>query len=199
MKSTHAFPLAALALSAGLLAACSDRDSAPAPAAAPMASPAPAAPPAAAPAANGASAPAPAPSAAPAAATPTSARQLPLSVQGVASAGLTVRVKGVELGPDATVLDVSASFASPLTNWTQMASGDTYLQDESGNKLMLKRPEDNRYLKIKTGDTMEGRLVFLGAVPADARQVKLVINEGSPPDDTNSPGLEVMLPLKAGG
>lgn len=203
MKSTHAFPLAALALAAGLLAACSDRDSTPestptpAPAAAPMASPAPAVPPAATPAPGSASAPAPA--AAPAAATPTSARQLPLSVQGVASAGLTVRVKGVELGPDATVLDVSASFASPLTNWTQMASGDTYLQDEAGNKLMLKRPEDNRYLKIKTGDTMEGRLVFLGAVPADARQVKLVINEGSPPDDTNSPGLEMVLPLKAGG
>lgn len=204
MKSTHAFPLAALALSAGLLAACSDRDSTPAastptpaPAAAPMASPAPAVPPAAAPAEGSASAPAPA--AAPAAATPTSARQLPLAVQGVASAGLTVRVKGVELGPDATVLDVSASFASPLTNWTQMASGDTYLQDEAGNKLMLKRPEDNRYLKIKTGDTMEGRLVFLGAVPADARQVKLVINEGSPQDDTNSPGLEMVLPLKAGG
>lgn len=206
MKPTHAFPLAALALAAGLLAACSDQDSkpaastpTPAPAAAPMTSPAPAVPSAAAPAASGASAPAPAPSAAPAAATPTSARQLPLSVQGVASAGLTVRVKGVELGPDATVLDVSASFASPLTNWTQMASGDTYLQDEAGNKLMLKRPEDNRYLKIKTGDTMEGRLVFLGAVPADARQVKLVINEGSPPDDTNSPGLEMVLPLKAGG
>ncbi|RDI28717.1 hypothetical protein DFR41_101473 [Pseudacidovorax intermedius] len=202
MKSTHAFPLAALALSAGLLAACSDRDSTPAassptpaPAATPMASPAPAVPPTATPAEGSASAPAPAP----AAATPTSARQLPLTVQGVASAGLTVRVKGVELGPDATVLDVSASFASPLTNWTQMASGDTYLQDEAGNKLMLKRPEDNRYLKIKTGDTMEGRLVFLGAVPADARQVKLVINEGSPPDDTNSPGLEMVLPLKAGG
>lgn len=202
MKSTHAFPLAALALASGLLAACSDRDSAPAsaptpaPAAAPMASPAPAVPPATAPAAGGSSAPAPA--AAPAA-TPISARQLPMAVQGVASAGLTVRVKGVELGPDATVLDVSASFASPLTNWTQMASGDTYLQDEAGNKLMLKRPEDNRYLKIKTGDTMEGRLVFLGAVPTDARQVKLVINEGSPPDDTNSPGLEMVLPLKAGG
>lgn len=202
MKSTHAFPLAALALSAGLLAACSDRDSTPAastptpaPAAAPMASPAPAVPPAAAPAEGSASTPAQAP----AAATPTSAHQLPLAVQGVASAGLTVRVKGVELGPDATVLDVSASFASPLTNWTQMASGDTYLQDEAGNKLMLKRPEDNRYLKIKTGDTMEGRLVFLGAVPADARQVKLVINEGSPQDDTNSPGLEMVLPLKAGG
>ncbi|KTT15268.1 hypothetical protein [Pseudacidovorax intermedius] len=194
--TASAYPaLAAIALAVGLLAACSDKGSEPAAPAAPTApAPAPMAPAPNAPPSNAASAPAPTPAAA-----PTSARTVPMAVQGVASAGLTVRVKGVELGPDATVLDVSASFASPLTNWTQMASGDTYLQDDAGNKLMLKRPEDNRYLKIKTGDTMEGRLVFLGAVPADARQVKLVINEGSPPDDTNSPGLAVVLPLKPGG
>ncbi|WP_295534488.1 hypothetical protein [uncultured Pseudacidovorax sp.] len=196
--TASAYPvLAAIALAVGLLAACSDKGSEPAAPAAPTApAPAPMAPAPNAPPSNAASAPAPA---AAAGTTPTSGRTVPMAVQGVASAGLTVRVKGVELGPDATVLDVSASFASPLTNWTQMASGDTYLQDEAGNKLMLKRPEDNRYLKIKTGDTMEGRLVFLGAVPADARQVKLVINEGSPPDDTNSPGLAVVLPLKPGG
>ena len=143
--------------------------------------------------------PAPPPAVATAPAAPAAARELPLSVQGVASAGLTVRVKGIELGSDATVLTVSASFASQLTNWTQMASGDTYLQDADGNKLMLKRVEDNRYLKIKNGDTMEGRLVFLGAVPPSATQVKLVLNEGSPQDDPNSPGLTIDLPLKPAG
>jgi len=177
-------------------AACSDRatDATP-PAVTPAPAPVAAAPTPAPPAvATAPAAPAPAPAPAPAA-----ARELPLSVQGVASAGLTVRVKGIELGPDATVLTVSASFASQLTNWTQMASGDTYLQDADGNKLMLKRVEDNRYLKIKNGDTMEGRLVFLGAVPPSATQVKLVLNEGSPQDDPNSPGLTIDLPLKPAG
>lgn len=182
----------AVAVAATLFAAgCSDRATDATP---PAVTPAPA---------PVAAAPTPAPPAAPAAPAPAPAaaaeRQLPLSVQGVASAGLTVRVKGIELGPDATVLTVSASFASQLTNWTQMASGDTYLQDADGNKLMLKRVEDNRYLKIKNGDTMEGRLVFLGAVPPSATQVKLVLNEGSPQDDPNSPGLTIDLPLKPAG
>lgn len=185
----------AVAVAATLFAAgCSDRatDATP-PAVTPAPAPVAAAPTAAPPAvATAPAAPAPAPA-------PAAARELPLSVQGVASAGLTVRVKGIELGPDATVLTVSASFASQLTNWTQMASGDTYLQDADGNKLMLKRVEDNRYLKIKNGDTMEGRLVFLGAVPPSATQVKLVLNEGSPQDDPNSPGLTIDLPLKPAG
>lgn len=185
----------AVAVAATLFAAgCSDRatDATP-PAVTPAPAPVAAAPTPAPPAVAAApAAPAPAPA-------PAAERQLPLSVQGVASAGLTVRVKGIELGPDATVLTVSASFASQLTNWTQMASGDTYLQDADGNKLMLKRVEDNRYLKIKNGDTMEGRLVFLGAVPPSATQVKLVLNEGSPQDDPNSPGLTIDLPLKPAG
>lgn len=185
----------AMAVAATLFAAgCSDRatDATP-PAVTPAPAPVAAAPTPAPPAVAAApAAPAPAPA-------PAAERQLPLSVQGVASAGLTVRVKGIELGPDATVLTVSASFASQLTNWTQMASGDTYLQDADGNKLMLKRVEDNRYLKIKNGDTMEGRLVFLGAVPPSATQVKLVLNEGSPQDDPNSPGLTIDLPLKPAG
>ncbi len=184
-----------MAVAATLFAAgCSDRatDATP-PAVTPAPAPVAAAPTPAPPAVAAApAAPAPAPA-------PAAERQLPLSVQGVASAGLTVRVKGIELGPDATVLTVSASFASQLTNWTQMASGDTYLQDADGNKLMLKRVEDNRYLKIKNGDTMEGRLVFLGAVPPSAAQVKLVLNEGSPQDDPNSPGLTIDLPLKPAG
>ncbi|MBS0426537.1 MAG: hypothetical protein JSR41_04515 [Proteobacteria bacterium] len=193
--ASKTFPRAAVAVAvaATLFAAgCSDRatDATP-PAVTPAPAPVAAAPTPAPPAvATAPAAPAPAPAA---------ARQLPLSVQGVASAGLTVRVKGIELGPDATVLTVSASFASQLTNWTQMASGDTYLQDADGNKLMLKRVEDNRYLKIKNGDTMEGRLVFLGAVPPSATQVKLVLNEGSPQDDPNSPGLTIDLPLKPAG
>jgi hypothetical protein len=190
--ASKTFPRAAVAAAvvATLFAAgCSDRATDATP---PAVTPAPA--PVAAAPTPAPAAPAPAPAPAPAA-----ARELPLSVQGVASAGLTVRVKGIEIGPDATVLTVSASFASQLTNWTQMASGDTYLQDADGNKLMLKRVEDNRYLKIRNGDTMEGRLVFLGAVPPSATQVKLVLNEGSPQDDPNSPGLTIDLPLKPAG
>lgn len=158
--------------------------------AAATAAPAPAVPPAAAPPS---AATIPAPAAAPA------PKQVALSVQGVASAGLTVRVKNIELGEDATVLTVSASFGSRETNFTNLAETVTYLADPAGNRLMLRPPEDNRYLRILSGDTMEGKLVFLGAVPPGTPQLRLVFNEGNTPDNTAGPGLSITLPLQQGG
>lgn len=173
------FALAACLLT---LTACSER-------------PAPATPPASgAPVAPAASAATPPAAAAPAA--KAAPRQLPLNVQGVASAGLTVRVKGIELGEDATILTVSASFGNRGTNFTNLGETDTYLVDPAGNRLALKRPDDNRYLRIATGDTMEGQLVFLGSVPAATPQLKLVINDGQAGDDTAGPGLSIALPLQ---
>lgn len=184
MRRFGFFALVMLALVG--LGACSDR---PAPVAA---TPTPAVPVAAAPAAAPVLA---APAAAPAAAP----RQLPLSVQGVANAGLTVRVKGIELGEDATVLTVSASFGSRATNFTNLAETTTYLVDDAGNRLALRPPEDNRYVRINSGDTMEGKLVFLGAVAPSTPQLRLVINEGNTGDNTDGPGLSITLPLQQGG
>lgn len=122
-----------------------------------------------------------------------------LHVQGVSPLGLTVRVKRVEMEPDATVLSVSTSFSSTATNYVNLADGDTYLLDGQGNKIMIKRPDDNRYLRITNGQTLEGELVFLGQIPAGTRQVELVLNDGHAPDDTSGPGLKLVLPLAAGG
>lgn len=143
----------------------------------------------------------------PAAATPAPAavsaeaaapRKLPLGVQGVAPAGVTVRVKGVEIGGDATVLDVSISFANRITNSTMLALADTYVQDESGAKLHIKRPDTNRDLTIREGETLNGQLVFLGSVAPTARRLKLVFNEGAAGDNIVSPGFSIDLPLQGG-
>jgi hypothetical protein len=122
-------------------------------------------------------------------------RSLPLNVQGVASAGVTVRVKGIELGEDATVLKVSISYASRIASTTTMALTDTFLEDEKGNRLMLKRPEDNRDLSIRDGDTMDGDLVFLGRVPPGAATLKLVFNDSNQPDNVAGPGLVMLLAI----
>jgi hypothetical protein len=183
---------AALALAVAV-AGCSERPAPSAPPAPVAAVPAPAPAPAAIPA------PAPTPTASPSAASPAAPRQIPLSVQGVANAGLTVRVKGVELGEDATVLTVSASFGNRETNFTNLAETATFLVDAACNRLMLKPPDDNRYVRINSGDTMEGKLVFLGAVPPSTTQVRLVINEGNAGDNTAGPGLSITLPLQQGG
>lgn len=196
--------LAAVTLMASLaLAACSEKSETAAGAAS-------AAPPAAAEPATPAQPAAPAQPATPAtpppadasslAASPTSAsQQIPVNVQGVSPLGLTVRVKNVELTPDATVLTVSMSFSSTVTRFTNLADTSTYLLDGSGNKIMLKRPADNQYLRITNGQTLEGEMVFLGSLPAGSSQVELVINEGHAPDDSSGPGMRLALPLATGG
>lgn len=188
--------LAAVAATALLLAACKERAPQPVAETTPpaAAAPSPAAP--AAPAAPAVAA-APAPQAAPAAAT-AAPRKLPVSIQGVAPAGVTVRIKAVEIGADATVLDVSISFANRITDTTMLALADTYLQDESGARLHIKRPDNNRDMTIREGETLDGQLVFMGAVSPSARKLKLVFNEGNQGDNIVAPGLVVDIPLQGG-
>ncbi|HRL98499.1 MAG TPA: hypothetical protein PLE22_03545 [Acidovorax sp.] len=187
-----------MAAAALILAACKDR--APeAPAAAPesaSAAPATAATTVAPPAAAQPVAPAPAAAAMPAAAVPP--KKLPLSIQGVAAAGVTVRVKAIEIGADATVLDVSISFANRITDTTMLALADTFLQDESGARLHIKRPDNNRDMTIREGETLDGQLVFMGAVAPTARKLKLVFNDGNQDDNIVAPGLVIDLPLQGG-
>jgi len=119
-------------------------------------------------------------------------------VQGVAPAGITVRVKGVEIGGDATVLDVSISFANRITDSTMLALADTFLEDEHGARLHIKRPDGNRDITIREGETLDGQLVFLGSVPTTARTLRLVFNDGNDGDNIVAPGLVMELPLQGG-
>lgn len=189
---------AAVAMAAAtlLLVACKE-STAPQPKVSAAAGTAPAPAPAPPPAAPSAAAPAaqPAPAAPAAAAAP---RKQTLAIQGVAPAGVTVRVKGVEMGADATVLDVSISFANRITDTTMLALADTYLQDESGARLHIKRPDNNRDITIREGETLDGQLVFMGAVPPAARKLKLVFNDGNQGDNIVAPGMVIDLPLQGG-
>lgn len=129
------------------------------------------------------------------AAAPATARTVAVNVQGVAPVGVTVRVKGMELGIDATVLDVSASYGGTTSSDVTLAGSATYLVDDQGNRLMLKAPLDNKDLRITKGQTMDGKLVFLGAVPANAKSLKLVFNDNNDGNSIVDPGLTIALPL----
>lgn len=133
----------------------------------------------------------------PVTAQPRQTRSVPVDVQGVTEVGATVRVKQVDLAEDATILDVSISFASKMTNNVEMASNPTYIELPSGQKLMLKAPEGNPDMNIVNGDTMNGRLVFMGAVPRDAQRIAVVFNEGSSSDSIIGPFLRLDVPLTA--
>jgi len=133
----------------------------------------------------------------PVTAQPRQTRTVPVDVQGVTDVGATVRVKSVDLAEDATVLDVSISFAGKATNNVEMATNPTYIQLPNGQKLMLKAPEGNPNMNIVNGDTMNGRLVFMGAVPRDAQSIAVVFNEGSTSDSIIGPFLRLDIPLTA--
>lgn len=131
----------------------------------------------------------------PVSAKPRETRSIPVDLQGVTDVGATVRVKNIDMAEDATIVDVSISFGGDRTNNVQMASSDTYLELPNGQKLMLKAPEGNPNMNIVKGDTMNGRLVFMGAVPRNAQQVSLVFNEGSSSDSIIGPFLRMTIPL----
>ena len=128
---------------------------------------------------------------------PEAGRKVAVNAQASSPMGLTVRVKQIELAADATILTVSISLGGDQTIFTSLVDANTYLLDEAGNRLMPKLPEDNRFLRVRKGETLEGELVFMGALPANARQVELVINEGNAPDNTSGPGLKLSLPISA--
>lgn len=132
------------------------------------------------------------------AATPASGgRKVAVSAQASSPIGLTVRVKQIEMTADATILTVSISLGGDKTIFTSLVDTETYLLDDAGNKLLPKLPGDNRFLRVRKGETLEGELVFMGALPATARQVEWVINEGNTPDNTSGPGLKLSLPISA--
>lgn len=119
------------------------------------------------------------------------------NVQKSAPVGVTLMVKKVAVGEDATIVTLVASFDSRETNSVNLNDQNAYLDLGDGQKLSLRQPEDNRYLTIKNGESMEGELVFPGRIPAEAKQVTLVINDNNPGNDTVAPGLSLTIPVAA--
>ena len=126
---------------------------------------------------------------------PAQGRTIAVNVQGTAPVGVTMRVKDVELGTDATVLNVSASYGGTISDDVALAGSQTYLLDEQGNKFMLKPPQGNADLTIRVGQMMEGKLVFLGAVSPETKVLRLVINDGNDGNSIVDPGLTIQIPL----
>ena len=126
---------------------------------------------------------------------PAQGRTIAVNVQGTAPVGVTMRVKEVELGTDATVLNVSASYGGTISDDVALAGSQTYLLDEQGNKFMLKPPQDNADLTIRVGQMMEGKLVFLGAVSPGTKVLRFVINDGNDGNSIVDPGLTIQIPL----
>lgn len=133
--------------------------------------------------------------------SPALAQERSLTVTGgqiSAPVGVLLQVRSVRVSPDATVLHVVASFDSHDTSFIELNDAENaYLQygADEGQRLHLRQVQDNVWLRIANGETLEGDLVFPGALPADTTQVTLVLNPGYAPDDTDAPGITLPLTL----
>lgn len=113
--------------------------------------------------------------------------------------GLTVQVKGITIGDDATKVHVLASFDSHKTNSVNMNDNENaYLSWGEGqqDRLHMRQIADNRWMRIANGQTMEGELLFPGTLPADVTKVTLVFNPGRNGEDTNAPGITLPLEIR---
>ena len=136
------------------------------------------------------SAPVQAPAAAASAAVPVRAQaSIPL--------GVTIVTRSIERGEDAVVVTVIASFDSRQTNSVMLANEPTFLRFGEDQRLSLRQPADNRDLRIRNGQSMEGQLVFPGFLPPETREVTLVFNDGQDASDISAPGLSLRIPLPA--
>lgn len=113
--------------------------------------------------------------------------------------GLTVQVKSVSIGPDATKIRLLASFDNPGTNFVNMNdSENAYLAWGEGEqeRLHMRQILDNRWMRIANGKTMEGDIIFPGTIPVNVEKVSLVFNPGNSGDDRSGPGVTIPLDLK---
>lgn len=80
------------------------------------------------------------------------------------------------------------------------SSDATYLIDDLGNRYNIADSEENEFLRIDAGQSLNGFLVFVGHIHPDASEVTLVVNDDSEVDDefTSSPKF-VMGPYAVAG
>ncbi|TDX88110.1 hypothetical protein EDE05_10282 [Neorhizobium sp. R1-B] len=113
--------------------------------------------------------------------------------------GLTVQVKAVTVGSDATKVRLQASFDSHKTNFVNMNDQENaYISwgDGEQDRLHMRQIADNKWMRVVNGTTMEGDLIFPGVIPAGVTKIALVFNAGNSGDDTNAPGVTIPLELK---
>ncbi|MFK4808822.1 hypothetical protein ACI3KW_01310 [Devosia sp. ZW T5_3] len=112
--------------------------------------------------------------------------------------GLTVQVKSVTVGEDATKVRLLASFDSGQTNFINLNDEeDAYLAwgESEQERIFMRQIADNKWMRISSGQSMEGDLVFPGVIPADASKLTLAFNPGNASDDTSAPGVTIPLEI----
>ncbi|CEJ11959.1 hypothetical protein BN1110_02254 [bacterium YEK0313] len=120
------------------------------------------------------------------------------NAQASTPVGVTLVVKKITVGEDATVVNLVASFDSRVTGRVDLNRENAVLVYGENQRLHLRQPADNRDLTIQNGRSMVGDLVFPGQIPAGTERVTLIFNEGNTNDDITAPGVTIEVPLAGG-
>ncbi len=120
----------------------------------------------------------------------------PVGVQAPSVGGVVLDVLSVRSAGERSLVKVRVMNGYNSDISLDPARLNTYLITDSGEKLMLIEPATNPDLSVPAGKTMDGDLVFQGALPSSGRAM-LVINQHGRVDreSTSSPKFEVALTL----
>jgi hypothetical protein len=126
--------------------------------------------------------------------------QVPLDIQVPHPNGTVLQLTSLQSRQTETVLGIRVINGDDreiqLNRFNNNRNG--YIVVDSGERIYLSPPTENRTLAIQPGQTMEGELVFLGRLP-QAQSGILILNENNSAENeyTNTPGFRINLPLSA--
>lgn len=121
----------------------------------------------------------------------------PLHAQVVHPGGTVLQLLSIKAGKDRVLVGVRAMNARAREITLNSGRENSYILTDGGEKLLLMPSAGNPTLAIPSGQTMDGALVFAGALPRSGRAT-LVLNENGSADSayTSSPRFQLALPVE---
>lgn len=110
--------------------------------------------------------------------------------------GAVLQVLSVKAGGERMVVNIRVLNGRDREITLNSGSERSYVLADSGEKLLLVPPAANPTLAVPAGQTMDGTLVFAGALPRSERAT-LVLNESGSDDGqySSNPRFQIALPL----
>lgn len=120
----------------------------------------------------------------------------PVDTQAVHANGAVLQVLSVQSSGERTLVSVRVINGRDREVELNAGTENSYIVTDSGEKLLLVPSPTNADLAVPPGKTMDGALVFAGAVPSSGTAT-LMLNASDSIDNkySNSPRFEVELPL----
>jgi outer membrane protein OmpA-like peptidoglycan-associated protein len=120
----------------------------------------------------------------------------PLDAQVVHPGGAVLQIVSIKVNSDRVLVRVRALNGRDREVSLNSGRENSYLLTDGGAKLFLAPPAGNPNLTIPAGQTMDGALVFTGALPRSGRATLVLNQNGSAESQyTSSPRFQIALPL----